>query len=477
MRRTLAVFIVASLALLLPLTAMAANGDNLTINTQKPRQIHLAIGKSTLIDSRTDIKRVSLAAPEIADTIVLSPRQIYVVGKGVGSTNLTLWGARGSLLDIVEIEVTPDLARLKEKLHHIMPDENIQVTATHDSITMSGYVSSTTRLTQALAMAEAYAPEKVINLMQVAGVHQVMLEVRVAEVSRSLGRRLGFNFSSVTDNGRAFGVQQLQQLTYRDSQHKLSTGTTFADTVIGASISAFFRFHAGDISWTTFIDALKENGLVKVMAEPTLVTMSGQESNFLAGGEFPIPVSQKDGVITIEYKSYGVGLVFKPTVLSQNRIGMVVTPEVSELDFSTAFQSGGVAVPGITTRRASTTIELGDGQSFAIAGLLNDNTREVIQKFPILGDIPIIGALFRSSSFQKNETELVIIVTPHLVKPLDMAKQTLPTDQFVEPNDFDFFLMGRTEGLRRTHADGQNASLHLLNREGGLDGNFGYMKP
>ena len=195
MRRTLAVFIVASLALLLPLTAMAANGDNLTINTQKPRQIHLAIGKSTLIDSRTDIKRVSLAAPEIADTIVLSPRQIYVVGKGVGSTNLTLWGARGSLLDIVEIEVTPDLARLKEKLHHIMPDENIQVTATHDSITMSGYVSSTMRLTQALAMAEAYAPKKVINLMQVAGIHQVMLEVRVAEVSRSLGRRLGFNFS------------------------------------------------------------------------------------------------------------------------------------------------------------------------------------------------------------------------------------------------------------------------------------------
>jgi len=180
MRQTLAVFIVASLALLLPLTAFAANNVSVGVSASNPRQIHLALGKSTLIDSQTDIKRVSLAAPEIADTIVLSPRQIYVVGKGIGSTNLTLWGARGSLLDIIDIEVTPDLGRLKEKLHQIMPDEEIQVTATHDAITLSGYVSSTTRLTQALSVAEAYAPKKVINLMQVAGVHQVMLEVRVA---------------------------------------------------------------------------------------------------------------------------------------------------------------------------------------------------------------------------------------------------------------------------------------------------------
>lgn len=472
MRRTLAVFVVASLALLLPLTAYAANGVNLAVGVRNPRQIHLAIGKSTLIDSQTDIKRVSLAAPEIADTIVLSPRQIYVVGKGVGSTNLTLWGARGSLLDIVDIEVTPDLGRLKEKLHQIMPDEDIQVTATHDSITLSGYVSSTTRLTQALSVAEAYAPKKVINLMQVAGVHQVMLEVRVAEVSRSLGRRLGFNFTAISDDGHSFGVQQLNNLTTTSGQ-----GSAL-ETLIGASISALFRFHSGDISWTTFIDALKENGLVKVLAEPTLVTMSGQEANFLAGGEFPIPVAQREGVISIDYKTFGVGLVFKPTVLSHDRIGLVVTPEVSDLDFSTAVSTGGgVAVPGLITRRASTTIELGDGQSFAIAGLLNENIREVVQKFPVLGDIPIIGALFRSSTFQKNETELVIIVTPHLVKPLDMAKQTLPTDQFVEPNDFEFFLLGKTEGQGRPTMNGQNASLSLLNQEGGLDGKFGYITP
>ncbi len=471
MRRTLVVFLIASLSLLLPLMASAAGGINVTVGIRNPQQIHLAIGKSTLIDSQTDIKRVSLASPEIADTIVLSPRQIYIVGKGVGSTNLTLWGNHGRLLDIVEIEVSPDLSRLKEKLHKIMPGEKIEVTASHDWITLSGNVSSSTKLTHALSVAEAFASEKVINLLQVAGVHQVMLEVRVAEVSRSLGRRLGFNFTALHDNGSAFGVQQLNRLTTFDSTD------SGIETLIGSAINALFRFHGADISWTMFIDALKENGLGKVLAEPTLVTLSGQEANFLAGGEFPIPVPQGNDSVTIEFKTFGVGLVFKPTVLSQDRISLSVTPEVSDLDFSTAVSVQGFAVPGLITRRASTTIELGDGQSFAIAGLLNENIREVVQKFPILGDIPILGALFRSSTFQKNQTELVIIVTPHLVKPLDMAKQTLPTDQFIEPNDLEWYLFGRMEGQKKTNFNGQSASLSMINKEGGLDGKFGYITP
>jgi pilus assembly protein CpaC len=218
------------------------------------------------------------------------------------------------------------------------------------------------------------------------------------------------------------------------------------------------------------VDALKQHNLVKVLAEPTLIALSGREASFLAGGEFPIPVPQALGVVTISYKSFGVGLVFTPTVLSPNKINMTVAPEVSDLDFANAISIQGFLIPSITTRRASTTIELADGQSFAIAGLLRDTVREQIAKFPVLGDIPILGALFRSSSFQKNETELIIIVTPHLVKPLDLAKQTLPTGQFIEPNDLEFYLMGQTEGSSRGPQ-----TIKSLTTEGGLEGESGHL--
>jgi len=206
----------------------------------------------------------------------------------------------------------------------------------------------------------------------------------------------------------------------------------------------------GGGDWTFFIDALKEDGLLKVLAEPTLITLSGKQANFLAGGEFPVPVPQVSGgggqTITIEYKPFGVGLTFAPTVLSSKKINMQIAPEVSELDFSNAVTISGFTVPALTTRRVSTVVELGDGQSFAIAGIIKDQQRSIVSKFPVLGDLPVLGALFRSSSFQKNETELVIIATPRLVKPLDLAKQTLPTDQYVEPDDVEFYLYGQTEG-------------------------------
>jgi pilus assembly protein CpaC len=182
-----------------------------------------------------------------------------------------------------------------------------------------------------------------------------------------------------------------------------------------------------------------------VLAKPTLVALNGQEAAFLAGGEFPIPVPQAFGLVTIQFKKFGVGLVFTPNILDSRHISLNVAPEVSELDFQNALRTQGFTVPAISTRRANTTIELADGQSFAIGGLLRDNVKESVKKFPYLGELPIIGSLFRSSSFQKNETELVIIVTPHLVKPLDMTAQTLPTDYYVEPNDFEFYWMGFSE--------------------------------
>ena len=217
-----------------------------------------------------------------------------------------------------------------------------------------------------------------------------------------------------------------------------------------------------------------------MLAEPTLITLSGKEAKFLAGGEFPIPVPQASGAggttITIEYKPFGVGLTFTPIVLSNGKISMQVAPEVSELDFSTAVSLQGYVIPSITTRRVATTVELADGQSFAIAGLLAEQTREVIRKFPVLGDVPVLGALFRSSAYQKRDSELIVIVTPHLVKPVDMAKQTIPTDQFVEPDDFEFYLLGALEGKGQPAQSG--GSVQPAGQTGGkLEGKFGHITP
>jgi pilus assembly protein CpaC len=454
------------------------------IRTYTPQKLNLVVGKSLVIDTPVAIKRVSLANPDIADTVVISPRQIYLTGKAVGTTNLTLWGGDDRVSTIFDVTVSSDLSQLKEKLQEILPGENIRVNAANDSVTLSGEVSSAANLSQALAVTEAFAPKKVVNLAQVAGVHQVMLEVRVAEMSRSLARRLGINFSIVRQ-GDGFGVSMLNNLTGIAgtlSSIAEPAGAPFAQA-LGSSINALLRFTGSDRTWTIFIDALKENGLVKILAEPTLVTLNGQEARFLAGGEFPVPVPQQFNVITITYKQFGVGLSFTPTVLSDDKISLRVAPEVSDLDFSTAVVLSGFVVPGLTTRRASTVIELANGQSFAIAGLLRETVREAVAKFPVLGDIPILGALFRSTSFQKNESELIIIVTPHLVKPLDMARQPLPTDQYIEPNDFEWYLLGTLEGRGPAQAPGKEREqskgvpLALPKKTGGLEGEFGYIVP
>jgi pilus assembly protein CpaC len=431
------------------------------------------VGKSIIIQSPDSVKRVSLVAPEIADVMVLTPQQIYLTGKTPGITNLTLWGMNNKVNAILDLEVSPDISRLKEIIHKVLPEEKeIRISATHDHITLSGTISSMSNLSQVLALTGPYAPRgeekkpKIINLLEVAGVHQVMLEVRVSEISRSLLKRLAINFNYMGSSSGSMGFSLLSKLT------TLPGGAFPASTVqVSDAVNAIFRFFSSDTAWTIFIDALKEEGLLKVLAEPTLITLSGKTANFLAGGEFPIPVPQSSGaggtVITIEYKPFGIALNFTPTVLSNKKINMVVAPEVSDLDFSNALTTSGFVVPAITTRRVSTVIELADGQSFAIAGLLRDDVRSIVSKFPLLGDIPILGTLFRSSSFQKNDTELIVIVTAHLVKPLDMVKQTLPTDQYVEPDDIDFYLFGNQEGSGKTNPS----------KASGLEGNFGHIVP
>lgn len=465
---------------------LAASPARAKVNTTEPKKITVPVWKSMIIETQKPVKRVSLAAPEIADVTVLSPQQVYVTGKVPGITNLTLWNEADKPFAIFDLEVLPDINRLKEKLHEMFPEEeNIRVTTTHDSITLSGTISSTTNLSQVLELAQAYAQvnkegkRQVYNFLEVGGVHQVMLEVRVSEMSRSLIKRLGVNFNFLSDSGRQFGVSLLNNLA------RVAPGAS-AGGALGTSdsINLIFRFLSGGATWTMFIDALKENGLIKILAEPSLITLSGKTAYFLAGGEFPVPVPQSGAgggipTITIEYKPFGVALNFTPTVLSNKKINIQVAPEVSELDFANAISLEGFTIPALTTRRVSTEIELAEGQSFAIAGLLNDEVRQTVRKYPLLGDIPIIGALFRSNEFQKNETELVIIVTPHLVKPIDMAKQTLPTDQYIEPNDFEFYLLGKMEGRgkQRTSPSDAAPSASVLNKDGGLEGDFGHIKP
>jgi pilus assembly protein CpaC len=435
--------------------------------------IQIVTGKSVVLKSARPVKRVSLADPEIADLVILSPKEIYISGKTAGVTNLTLW-QNGSISEIYDLEVSFDISRLKQKLNEMLPKEKeLRVIASHNSVTLSGRVSNAASLSQAMALAEAYAPGKgkekqnVNNLVTIGGVHQVMLEVRIAEMSRSLIKRLGVNFNWI--NGEDFGVSTLGGLTQlvKPDLANVASGGPFG-LFVTPSVNALFRFQSGSSTWTGFVDAMQQDGLIKILAEPTLITLSGQSADFLAGGEFPVPVPQGLGTVAIEYKPFGVGLSFTPTVLSNDKINIKVTPEISELDFSTARLVDGFLIPGLSTRRASTVIELGDGQSFAIAGLLKETIRDSVQKYPLLGDIPILGALFRSREFQKNETELIIIATPRLVKPLNTAKQTLPTDFYVEPNDVELYLFGLMEGKPKNQTG---------SARGDFDGDFGHAVP
>ena len=474
-----------------------ALGEGLTtqvVQINEPQELRLTVGESKIVETEAAFKRASVANPEVADQIVLSPKQIYLAGKAAGMTTLTLWGKDGQVANVFQIRVSPDVTRLKEQLHTMLPHESgIQVMSSHDHITLAGNVTNMESLAKALTLAEPYAPQKIINLIQVGGVQQVMMEVKVAEMQRGLMKRLGVNFKRAQKNHRDFSIGLINDLSTIDainplaiSQSSQTTTLTFPDVRTLAS-NLVLGFGIGNDLWTLFLDMLKEHNLSKTLAEPTLIAESGQAAEFLVGGEFPIPIPQQLGQVTIKFKEFGVGLNFTPTVLSEGRISVIVNPEVSELDFANGIVTQGFQVPALTTRKVKTVVELGDGQSFAIAGLLQENVKETVSKYPLLGDIPILGALFRSTSFQKNETELIVIVTPHLVKPLDMVKQTLPTDHYLEPNDFELMLMGYVEGVFPEPKVAKPTEAYTLGqprmagrmpyRKGGMEGMFGHLAP
>jgi pilus assembly protein CpaC len=465
------VFIVLSYSILA--NRVMAKDSSVKLDATAPQKISLMVGKSLVIESPRALKRVSLAAPAFADAIVLTPRQINLTGKVPGLTNLILW-EDDNTFSTYDLEVYPDIVRLKEKLHEILPqEENIKVSSSNDAIALSGTVSNAANLSRALAIAGPFG--KVVNLLEVGGVQQVMLEVRVSEVQRSLLKRLGINFNGVSADGSKFGVSLLNNLTnisQPNTSFPLGSAAVAAPGVnLSSTVNALFRFTHDGSTWTGFIDALKGEGLLTVLAEPTLTTLSGQTASFNAGGELPIPEASGLGTVSIKYKKFGVGLSFTPTVLSDGKISMQVTPRVSDLDFSNAIVLQGFVIPAFTEREVSTVVELGDGQSFAVAGLLSENVTETVNKFPLLGDIPILGALFRSSSFKNNETELVVIVTPHLVKPLDMSKLTMPTDKYGDPGDFGFYLLGDLSGSPKE----RKSSVPISKK--GFDGEVGHIVP
>ena len=435
-------------------------------NQEINQLIHLKVGRSKVLRTPFALTRISVADPDIADLILISDREIYVNALAPGVTTISMWGK--SRFTSTSVTVEADLTLLKEKLHQILPKEKIGVEAAGDSIVMSGEVSGPVAQSTALSLARAYAggekgegkgkETKVVNLMHVGGVQQVMLEVRIAEINRTVAQQIGINFTAVSPSGN-FGVNQLNSLSTISGLGRTinpsigggpsgAPGTVF-DALLSTNIQAMAGWKAGGILWTAFLNLLKQNNLGRVLAEPNLVTTSGQKASFLAGGQYPYPVPQATGggtTITIQFQQYGVQLEFTPTVLDDNKIAIKVHPTVSELDYTNAVSTAGFVVPGLRSREMNTQVEVRDGQTFSIAGLLSDQSRNVINKFPVLGDIPVLGALFRSTNYQKNETELVALVTSHLVKPIPPGKGQLPTDKWIDPTDVDAYLLGLDQG-------------------------------
>jgi len=501
------------LAVSLASPSLAAPGGVAPVSVRSAPRLALTIGKSVILKSDADVARVSVAQPDIADFVLLSPRQIYVTGRAPGLTNLTLWDKGDKIRAVYDLDVAPDVSRLKKMLHDVLPGETgIEVVASQDSIALSGTVRDGDSLKKALSLAEVYAPKKVVNLLSVGGVQQVMLEVRVAEMSKSLVNRMGINLNAIGDGNfgytllggltsiapSMFNVDTTQNVYDYMAIEAKSGDSTFVtaptqlayrefnvasnrETATMNQGTAVARWNtnwggAGNTSMTAVIDLLKQNGLVKILAEPNLVCLNGQSAKFLAGGEIPIPVPSGLGTTGIEWKEFGVGLKFTPNIVAGDRISLQVNPEVSDLDYTRAIQIQGFTIPAINTRRTSTTVELKNGQSFAVAGLLKDESRNAMDKYPVLGDIPVLGNLFKSSQFQKDQTELVILVTPHLVKPLDKNAMVLPTDGVHEPDDLEFFLgiggAGRDDSA--SPGTGRGGPGHAGGR---LDGDFGHAVP
>lgn len=429
---------------LMTIVATPASAKSWVDNDSAKKRVAAKVVKDDMVLMRTEaaFKEVRVANAEIADVVVLTDKSFQVLGKTSGKTNVMLYDAQKRLVDIVDVTVGFDVAGLKKSLFETFPNDKIEVRNLAGGVYLSGDVSTDSVARQAEKIAEAYAPKRVTNGLSIRDSHQVMLEVRFVEATRNAVKELGIGL-----------------LTQRAGDFAFQSGSALANPVLSGVIQGSFGRTTLDAS----IEALEEKGIIRTLAEPNLVSMSGETASFLAGGEFPIPVPADDGQIGIEFRQFGVGLAFTPTVLDDGIINLKVAPEVSQLDNANAIRINGTEVPALRVRRANTTIELRNSQSFAIAGLLQSENSNRKSQTPWIGDVPVLGSLFRSSRYQKAETELVIIVTPRLVQPAsDISELASPLDRLSVPGDMESFIGGTLEG---PVAD-----------SGGLSGSYGYAR-
>ena len=427
-------------------------------------ELAVPVNKSQVLRADRPYAKALIGNPEIADVLPLTNQSLYVLGKKAGTTSLTLYDRANMLIAVVDVVVGPDVTTLKRQLSDLMPSDQVGARISNDSVILEGIVSSAVAADRAVQIAETYAPGKVVNMLSVGSAQQVMLEVRFSEIKRAALQQIGVSWFGNSEggsgraaigNGASLRSGGNITTTVTDPVTGVETTTTvLAPPTLGLGaitdsfgiITRAFRAFGADFDVT--LDALERKGLVNTLAEPTLIALSGETASFLADGEFPVPVAQNSGnnsTITVEWKPFGVSLAFTPTVLADGVINLVVSPEVSSIDPSASIVINNLTIPGVQTRRAKTVVELRDGETFALAGLLRKDFQDTIRQVPLLGSIPIIGTLFRSSGFQREETELVIIVTPRLVRPVPAGTLKAPTDRVRPPNEADLFLLGRTD--------------------------------
>jgi pilus assembly protein CpaC len=409
-------------------------------------RMQIVMGMSETIKVNMPFSEIVVGDPETADVNPLTDKSLYILGRKLGLTNIALFDADKQLVGVIDVEVTQDLAGLRRALAQSLPNSRIKVRNANGRIILEGQVMSGPAAERAMALARDFAGEdKVTNSLAIATNQQVNLEVRFVEVNRTAGKELGFNWNASAGDhalysGTAVATNGVPLPGLGALSNSLPFGTILAN-VLG-----------GGVNPDLVINALEEKRLARRLAEPNLTALSGEEAMFHAGGEFPIPVGQEDGKVTIEFKEFGVKLRFTPVVLDDGLINLKIAPEVSEIDSANSIRltQNGVLIPALSVRKASTSVELRSGQSLAIAGLLQTVNQKTASQVPWLGNVPVLGTLFRSSAFQKKESDLVIIVTPRLARPVGNRQQLqTPLDQVVSSNEPEFFLLGQQEVSRK----------------------------
>ena len=419
----------------LPGLAPAAQAREIELTASRgTATVKISIGKSEGVRTESGFSEVIVSDPEIADAIPLTDRSLSILGKKIGNARVSVYGDGKKLVGVFDVEVSYDTTRLGSELAQRFPHARFRVSSVNGRIMLSGSSPDAVTVDKAMTVAKQFGAD-VINSVRVSSPQQVMLEVRFVEASRTASRELGVNW-------------QIVQQRLLTAGHGAALATGLANPVSGAEpFGTFLGSMLGrGVQADVLVRALEERGIVRRLAEPNLVALSGDTASFLAGGEFPIPVASNLGTISIEFKKYGVGLAFTPTVLGDGVINLKIEPEVSQIDPTTSITIGPITVPALIVRRANTTVELRDGQSFAIAGLLQTINTADQKQLPWIADVPILGALARSAAFQKKETDLVIIVTPRIVRPArpgDVLRT--PLDNTRMANDAEYFLLGQSE--------------------------------